>query len=713
MTLAARREVVELAEHARDVVQADPVEGRRLAEVALQVARAREDTEGEVAALHTLGFALYALGDPNALRTMRAAIRVGERHGHAERVALARRNLAVYLAYAGKTKASVREIEAARDSLHGIERARTEVFRISVYWLAGRGAEAVDASTPALHALRASRDSAWEARLLYNRAAVLTLLGRHGHARADLERALDLYTTLGLDAAAADVRIELAHVRFQDGDYVGCLAELDQVDVSTLSDWASCWLYLYRADALVELRLLPEVSEDLARFEERSRNAEAIDSLNQARLDGAQLALAAGDTATASAMATSARRSFAARGQTTFSSQATLITLASAAREQSVSPSSLRAGSKAARQLEADGRTLDALRGHLVLARAAAVGGYRRKAGRELAAARPLERRGTVVDRIELRYVEALQCLSRADVSRAERRLRSGLDLLEAHRSTLGAADLRATASALGLDLSRLGVSIAGASEDPANLLAWAERLRSNALRAPAASPSEDGRLRGEQDELRTLDRALQRAEKNAKTARALGSRRANLETSVRTHARLLPGRTDTRGTKLDEEAATRVLGDRALVEYVDLDGRLHAIVLSRQSLTLHDLGEVDVSTDLEWLRFALRRLARGGHDAAGRTSTLASAAAAAAVLDRMLVAPLREEIGHAPARDRPDRAAACRPVGCSPVPAQPCDLRRSLALDVARSRDAATASALLHNAHRRSAPASRPRRDR
>jgi CHAT domain len=277
------------------------------------------------------------------------------------------------------------------------------------------------------------------------------------------------------------------------------------------------------------------------------------------------------------------------------------------------------------------------------------VGGYPRTATRELAAARQLERRGTVVDRIELRYVEALQCLQLPDAPRAERRLRSGLDLLESHRSTLGAADLRATASALGVDLSRLGVSIAGGARNPASLLAWAERLRGNALRTPAASPSADKRLRREQDELRTLDRALQRAEKNARAARALGSRRADVETSVRTHARLLRGRAETRKGQLDVADAAHALGDRALVEYIDLDGQLHAIVLLHKALTLHDLGEVDISADLDWLRFGLRRLARGGLDGAGRTATLATAAAGAASLDEKLVGPLRGAIGNAP----------------------------------------------------------------
>ena len=620
-----------------------------------------------------------------------------------------RRNLAMCLAYAGKARASLREIDAAQASLTGAERARTEVFRIPVYWLAGRGAEAVSGSAPALRALRTRGDSAWEARLLYNRAAVLTKLGRHRAARADLERARDLYLTLGLGAAAADAQIELALVQFRDGNHVACLAELDRIDLAELSDWAACWFYFWRAEALVALRLLPEAAADLARFEERSRRAGATDTLNQGRLDAARLALAAGDTAAAREIAASARRSFAARGQTTFSSEATLVALAATAREGSVGESALRGGRKAALLLSDNGRRLDALRGHLTLARAAAVGSHRRIATRELAEARSLERRGTVIDRIELRYVDALLRLD-SDPRRAERLLRAGLDLLESYRATLGAADLRATASALGVDLSRLGVSIAGASRNPASLLDWAERLRSNALRLPAASPAADRRLRHEQDELRTLERALQRSRTDAKAARALGSRRADLETSVRTHARLLPGRADTRKTKLDEEVATRVLGDRALVEYVDLDGRLNAIVLSRGLLTLHDLGEVDVSNDLEWLRFALRRLARGGLDAAGRATTLANAAAAAGALDKKLLAPLSKAIGNAPLVIVPTGPLHAVPWGSLPsLRARPLSVAPSLStwLDLAtRPRRRRSSTTLVAGPHLRHARA-------
>ena len=646
MTLAERREPLALAERARELVQADPGAAAALAEDALQAARAERDTEAQVAALHALGFARYALGDSRALATMRSAIRAGERHGHRERAALARRNLAVYLAYAGRSRAALREIGIAHEDLRGVERARTFVFRIAVYELAGRGAESVTGSGAAVRALQRRGDRSWEARLRYNRGRALTRLGEHRRARIDLERARDLYASLDLDAAAADARIELARVRLREGDFVGCLAELDAVDTKTLSDWAACWLYLCRAEALLSLRLLPEAKADLARFEEGVGRARAADSLNNARLDAARLALAAGDAEAAAAMAASAKRAFAARGQRTFAAAATVLSVAAAARRRSVSTSTLRAGARAVRSLEDDGRALDALRGHLALAHAAAVAGRRVFAERELAAARPLERRGTVDDRIALRHVEALSVVAR-DPARAERRLRDGLDLLDRHRARLGAAELRATSSALGVDLSELGVEIGLASREPARALAWAERLRGNSLRLPVRRPPADRTLRTAQAELRAVDRAIRSEQDAGRPVGRLNARRAELEATVRARTRVAPNHDGRRAAAAHVDDG-RSLGAHALLEYVELDGRLFALTRANGRLALHELGATDATSELEWLRVSLARLARGRLGGA-QAATLAGARASAASLDAMLVAPVLDAIGDAP----------------------------------------------------------------
>src|SRR5439155_10035621 len=129
--------------------------------------------------------------------------------------------------------------------------------------------------------------------------------------------------------------------------------------------------------------------------------------------------------------------------------------------------------------------------------------GKGRAAARLLDAARPLERRGTVVDRIELRYVDARVRLDRGDRPGAERALRAGLRLLDDYRAVLGAFELRATASGIGSELSRLGLRVALDSGKPARVLDWAERLRGNALRLPLIRPPADSELRVRQVELR------------------------------------------------------------------------------------------------------------------------------------------------------------------------------------------------------------------
>src|SRR5579863_36023 len=99
VTIAASHgDALELAESALDLVDADPSKASKLAQLALRRARAQRNPEAEVAALHALSFAQHELGDPRAVRTIRRAVRTGERHGLTRRTALARRRLALDLA---------------------------------------------------------------------------------------------------------------------------------------------------------------------------------------------------------------------------------------------------------------------------------------------------------------------------------------------------------------------------------------------------------------------------------------------------------------------------------------------------------------------------------------------------------------------------------------------------------------------------------------
>jgi CHAT domain len=192
-------------------------------------------------------------------------------------------------------------------------------------------------------------------------------------------------------------------------------------------------------------------------------------------------------------------------------------------------------------------------------------------------------------------------------------------------------------ASGMGIELSLEGLRIAIASRRPAKILAWAERLRASALRLPAVHPPADPKLRALQVELR---RAV---EQKATT------RQAKVEAAIRSRSRLVDVQDGaTLGVAGTREAA-RLLAERVLVEYVELDDELYALTFADGRLVFHELGAKTATAELDWLRFACSRLAGGRLSPGQRATTLANATASAAALDELLIAPLREALGEAP----------------------------------------------------------------
>ncbi len=642
-----------LARTAHALVESDPRQAGELAGRALAAARADRAPEAEVAALHALGYARHELGDPRAIATLRAAVRVGERNGLAERVALVRRPLAVYLAYAGKIGAALDELDAACAALDGLELARSELFRIAVLGVAGRAPPPPASSEWAVRTLRRHRDAIWEARLLGNRGALGAERGDADAAEPDLARARDLFTALGATPAAQRAAFELARVALVRGDLPLCLARLDAIEATELPALLRSALELLRAQALVAARLMSEARAAL-HAAQAIWNAAAIEE-PEGRLELVRLTLLAGEPATAAELARTAQRSFAARGRPVYGARAAGLRLAAAIASDAVGSAALRSGGRAAATLAAHGWHAEALSVRLSVARAAVAVGSVAAAERELAACASLRRHGPVAGRVELHHVEALVRLARGDRVAAQRSARTGLRLLESHRAALGASELRATASEIGLDLSRLGLRVALSGTDPRSVLAWAESLRASALRSPAVTPPPGRELRARVTDLRRVNAEIQRMQRDGGPPRALVARQAALELSVRRLSRHARGTGTAAALTVAAgpspaaflPALVNALGDAALVELIELDGQLTAVTLAGGRLRRHELGPpAPVREQLEWLRFALARLARRDHQGPRRAATLAGALASAQALDRSLVAPLAGALG-------------------------------------------------------------------
>ena len=321
--------------------------------------------------------------------------------------------------------------------------------------------------------------------------------------------------------------------------------------------------------------------------------------------------------------ATSARRSFAARGQATFSAQATLIGLAAAARENRVSGSALRGGMKAARNCW---RTDDRWRHSeepspsLEPPPSAVIDALRR--GRSRRTTTRAQGDDHRPDRAPLRGCPVQGGL-RPETRTAPppsgprpprvvpldaRRCRAARDHLGAWRRPLTPRCLDRPLRGRPGRHPRLGRAPAR-QRSPAS-----GRPDPGPEAAPTASRAALGR---------TCPRRRRRL---GRPVTRLAPRRSRAEREV-TRPPQAGSHTGARWST--RRQSTRQLAGRALVEYVELDGRLHAVTLVGE-LALHELARWRRLRDLEWLRFALRRLARGGLARDARASTLAKASTAA-----------------------------------------------------------------------------------
>ncbi|WP_432976109.1 CHAT domain-containing protein [Dactylosporangium sp. CA-233914] len=108
--------------------------------------------------------------------------------------------------------------------------------------------------------------------------------------------------------------------------------------------------------------------------------------------------------------------------------------------------------------------------------------------------------------------------------------------------------------------------------------------------------------------------------------------------------------------------ALAATLGERVLVEMLDIDGRLHALVVRGRRVTHRIVGEIDaVRAELESLRFALHNQVLG-HAAGGERLERR-----AEVLDRLLLGPLADLLGDGPLVLVPTGALHALPWGMLP----------------------------------------------
>jgi tetratricopeptide (TPR) repeat protein len=638
-----------LAARAVALASTDPQQARTLGLAARRHARVDGDPVGLSTAELALGSALRELNDlPAAVRHLRQAVRVAERHDLGLHAARARHALAGALAARGDLEAALRENRQAEPALRGDELGRLYAQRMTIHYIQGRLDDALELSRRALPILRRAGDRLHEAKVLNNRAMVLSYRGALAAAEADLRRAGQLYGALGMRRLEADTRQNLGFVAAFRGDLPAALAWFDRADA---------W---FRANGIVDavgLRdrceaLLPAglVVEARRAAEEAVRHLEAEGRgsfLAEARLLLSEAALRDGDPVTARVEADRALRTFARQRRSRWVAAARYAALRAAWLGGERSQALLAAARRTAAGLAAAGWVVPALDAHLIAAQLALERGRLEQARNELASAARARRRGPVDLRSRAWHAQALVRLASGDRRGAESALRAGMRVLDAFRGGLGATELRAHVSAHAGDVARLGLRLAVEERRADRVLAWAERWRAGALQLRPVRPPGDTAL---QDALAELRRVVSQLEQGALAGRdttGLRRRQATLEQTVQRRARHVAGDAYGLASRPSVAELGALLGDAALVEVVALDGRLHAVVLAGGRLSLHRLGDLqEVSRELAGLRFGLRRLAFAHGSPPSLEAAATAVAYAAGRLDELLIGPLLARLG-------------------------------------------------------------------
>ena len=185
----------------------------------------------------------------------------------------------------------------------------------------------------------------------------------------------------------------------------------------------------------------------------------------------------------------------------------------------------------------------------------------------------------------------------------------------------------------------------------PAQVMEWAEQGRASHLALRPVQPPADPDLAALLSELRATVNEIVRVRGADGSAAALERRQVTLERRIRDHYRRRPGEQIPQAARpVPWRVLSAALGDAALIEFVQLDGTLHAVTVVRDRVRLWRLGlAAQVRELLDRARFALHRLANHHASEPSNAAARALLADAAERLDALLLRPVASQTAGRP----------------------------------------------------------------
>jgi tetratricopeptide (TPR) repeat protein len=631
-----------VAEEAMRVADRDPAEGLPLAERAAQRARREHHWIAGSVAERAWGHALLHCGElDDAIRHLRRSIACGNRADSPDLAAQARLKLAYAILQRGRPRAALAEIDSAIAHLVGASIGRARAQRAIILYVTGRLDEALAEFEVALPLLRSAADLLGVQRMLINRALIHTERHAFALAEKDLREAEELARQLGRDLTIGLVANNLGTMETLRGDVPAALAHLDRAERIIAAHGAQLGtLHQDRAELLLSVGLVSEAQAAAERAVTAYLAEQRLVGVPAARLLLSRAALLAGDRPVAQAEADRALRGFLSQQRPEWAALARLAAL----RARADGGRRVRVPAQRVHDmvdtLTAAGWPMAALEARVIAARLipAEAGTFLAEAGRAAG------RSGPALLRARGWYARALLRRSAGDHRGALAAGRAGLRLLAEDSAAMGAIDLRVHAAVHRRELAELGLRIALQNRRPGGILEWSERGRASQLVARSVRPPDDPHLAGLLTDLRAVTLEIDRLPVGARRG-PLIRRQVGLERAVRDQARLsrgAPGAGATGPVSLGDLG--EALGDWALVEFVQLDGELHAITVVDGRVRRRCLGAVSRVGELtERLPFGLQRMAAEGGRLEVRDAAATLLRAAAARLDDLLLRPLGE----------------------------------------------------------------------
>ena len=675
-----------LQQQARALVERavdEPLDVRMAAQRVLDEAEQVGDVDAAVVALRAAGLAALHDDDlPEAMRLLDDAVaKAGDRIP--SRRAQVQFTRALVHAYAGRLNSALSEIDEAiatltpaqvsgegpPDSEYALDAVRAGVQRGLILARMGQADAALRQFAEALPRLREAGDTDWEERLLLNRGNVLAYRGDLAAADRDFAAAELISARSGFRLRLAKARHNRGFVAARQGDipaalrfYTDARGDLDQLGASAaIAD-------LDASEALLLAGLAEEAAERARAAVQALITADMRTDAAEAQLLHAAAALEAGNPAEAGDAARAAHAAFVDQARPSWAAVARHHILradfaanqAVAARPGATTPGTLGASQPAtaltvdaavavADDLAAAGWSAEAAEARVIAARLALSAGEPDTAGRILGALEGDDRTAPVRVRVARTHAQALQALADEDTVAARESLRAGLRMVDDHRATLGATELRTHASRFGRDLADLGLELALRDNAPSDVLAWVERWRAGALRQAPVRPPQDADMAEHLMELRRVGRQIEQALLEGRPDDVLRRRLIDLEDEICTRSRLAAGAASD-ATDIDVDAVALALGDTAMVVIYHHRESFGAVAVAERRVTNRYLCPAGVVHEAVGdLRFGLRRLVDPARSASARRAAAQSVRQSAERLDALLIEPIRRAIGDRP----------------------------------------------------------------